>query len=62
MAAVVLSLTLSFIAAVLAWFAVGPRLRLSEDPKQNEVLNVFAYVALAFPVVFGIVFFVVERL
>jgi len=26
------------------------------------VLNVFAYVALAFPVVFGTVFFVVERL
>ena len=62
MAAVVLSLTLSFITAVLAWLAIGPRLRLSADPKQNEVLNVFAYVALAFPVVFGIVFFVIERL
>ncbi len=62
MAAVVLSLTLSFILAVLVWLGIGPRLRLSEDPKQNEVLNVFAYVGLAFPLVFGVVFFVVEKL
>lgn len=62
MAAVVLSLTLSFIVAVLLWLAIGPRLRLSEDPKQNEVLNVFAYLAIGFPFVFGMVFFVVERL
>jgi len=62
MAAVVLSLTLSFILAVLVWLGIGPRLGLSEDPKQNEVLNVFAYVGLAFPLVFGVVFFVVEKL
>ena len=62
MAATVLSLTLSFIVGVLVWFVVGPRLRLSEDPKQNEVLNVFAYVGMAFPVLFGIVFFVIEQL
>lgn len=61
MAAVVLSLTLSFIVAVLVWLGIGPRLRLSEDPRQNEVLNVFAYVAIAFPAVFFIVFFVIER-
>ena len=62
MAAVVLSLTLSFIVAVLLWLAIGPRLRLSEDPKQSEVLNVFAYLVIAFPFVFGMVFFVIERL
>ena len=62
MASVVLSLALSFIVAAVVWLAAGPRLRLSEDPKQNEVLNVFAYLAMAFPVVFGIVFFLVERL
>lgn len=62
MAATVLSLTLSFIVAALIWLAIGPVLTLHADDKQNEVLNVFAYVAIIFPFAFGVVFFAIENL
>lgn len=62
MAAVILSLTVSFIVGVVVWLTVGPRLTLNADDKQNEVLNLFAYVAIAFPFAFGLVFFAVEKL
>ena len=62
MAAAVLSLTLSFIVGALVWLAIGPTLSLDADDKQNEVLNVFAYVAIIFPFAFGFVFFAIENL
>ncbi len=62
MHAAILSLILSFIAAALVWLSVGPRMELNEDPRQNEILNVLAYVAIAFPFCFAIVFFAIEKL
>jgi hypothetical protein len=61
-AAAVLSLTFSFIVGALMWLAIGPVLSLHADDNQNEVLNVFAYIAMVFPFVFGVVFFVIENL
>ena len=62
MHAAILSLILSFIVSALVWLSVGPRMELNEDPRQNEILNVLAYVAIAFPFCFAIVFFAIEKL
>ena len=62
MHAIVLSLILSFIFGAAVWLAVGPRLELNEDSRQNEILNVLVYFAIAFPFCFAIVFFAIERL
>ncbi len=62
MHAAILSLILSFIVAALVWLSAGPRIELNEDPRQNEILNVLAYVAIAFPFCFTIVFFAIEKL
>jgi hypothetical protein len=57
MPAVVLTLALTVIAAGIGWLAIGSRLRLSIDARQNDVLNFVAYVALALPIAFAIVYF-----
>ena len=57
MAGVVLTLTLTVIAAGLFWLAVGSRIRLSADARQNDVMNFVAYLAVALPIAFAIVFF-----
>lgn len=57
MGAVVLALAFSVVLAVIVWITIGARLRLNEDTRQNEILNVFAYVGIIFPVVFALVFF-----
>ena len=62
MAATVLSLPLSFIVATLIWLGIGPVLSLHSDDRQNEVLNVCAYIAIVFPFAFGMVFFGIESL
>lgn len=62
MAATVLSLVLAFILGAGAWLAIGPRLPLNADGDLNQTLNFFAYVGIAFPVVFAAVFFLLERL
>ena len=62
MYAIVLSLILSFIVAAVVWLTLGPRFELNEDSRQNEILNVLAYFAMAFPFCFAIVFFAIERL
>ena len=62
MHAVVLSLILSFIVGTAIWLTLGPRFELNEDSRQNEILNVLAYLAIAFPFCFVIVFFAIERL
>ena len=62
MAAIVLSLALSVLLAALFWLAAGPRLALAADTRQNEVLNVFAYIGILLPFVFAVVFFLVEEL
>ena len=62
MHAVVLSIVLSFIVGAAVWLAVGPRFKLNEDTRQNEILNVLVYFAIAFPFCFAIVFFAIEKL
>ena len=62
MHAAILSLILSFIVAASVWLTVGPRFAFNEDPRQNEILNVAAYFAIAFPFCFVIVFFAIEKL
>ena len=59
MAAVVLSASLAFLLAGTGWLVVPKRLRLAEDQQQNEILNFFAFVGIAFVVAFPVVFFVV---
>ena len=57
MAAVVLALALTVISVGTLWLAIGSRLRLSGDARQNDVLNFLAYAALVLPIAFAIVFF-----
>ena len=57
MPAVVLTLALTVIVAGVGWLAIGSRLRLSNDARQNDVLNFIAYVAIALPITLTIVFF-----
>lgn len=52
MFAILMALVLAVLTGGLAWLVLGNRLRLDPDPHQNEVLNVGAYVAMAFPVIF----------
>ena len=61
-AVIILSVILSFLVAAAVWLTLGPRLKLNEDARQNEILNVLAYFGVAFPFCFAIVFFVIERL
>ncbi len=59
MPALVLSLGSAVILGGCLWLLIGARLKLNEDPAQNDILNVFAYVAALLPICFGIVFFVI---
>lgn len=59
MAAVVLSLGSAVILGGILWLVAGARLKLNEDKDQNDILNVFAYVAVLLPVCFAVVFFVI---
>lgn len=44
------------------WLALGPRLTLSNETDQNEVLNLVVYVGLILPLAFILVFFGLEGL
>ena len=59
---IILSVILSFLVAAAVWLTLGPRFKLNEDARQNEILNVAAYFGIAFPFCFAIVFFVIEKL
>lgn len=62
MAAAILTLALAFICGGGLWLALGPRLPLSEEAEQNEVLNLVIYVGAVLPLAFAVVFFLVEGL
>ena len=62
MPALMLSLGSSVILGGALWLLIGTRLKLNPDASQNDILNIFAYVAALLPVCFGVVFFVLERL
>ncbi|MAN68238.1 MAG: hypothetical protein CMP88_01975 [Gammaproteobacteria bacterium] len=58
MAALVLSLVLSVVIAGALWLMIGSRFEIKEERAYNDLLNVFAYVALLIPPNFLFVFFV----
>ncbi len=62
MAATVLTLALTFIVGGLGWLVMGARFQLTADPERNDLLNLMVYVGALLPVIFVLVFFVVERL
>jgi hypothetical protein len=61
MAAAILTLVLTMIAAGSLWLAIGNRLQLHDDERQNDVLNLAVYATLMLPVFFVVVFFAMER-
>ena len=44
MAAFILSIASAVVIGALLWLLAGPRLKLNEEPVQNEVLNVLVYI------------------
>jgi hypothetical protein len=61
MAAAILTLVLTIIVSGCVWLAVGNRMRLHVDERQNDILNLVVYAVLVLPVAFGVVFFAMER-
>ena len=59
MAASVLTLVVTLVAAGVVWLVFGARLKLSEDRQVNDLLNLGAYYFLCLPVVFIVIFAVV---
>jgi hypothetical protein len=62
MSAIILTLALVVLLASLGWLLFGSRLRLVADPKENDRANLAAYAAMLLPLVFVLVFYLVEHL
>lgn len=62
MAAAILTLALAFLCGGALWLGLGSRLALSEDPAQNEILNLVTLVGGALLPAFLVVFFFLEAL
>ncbi len=61
MAAAILTLVLAFLCGGGAWLIAGARLTLdAANAERNDVLNLLAYIGLAMPITFVIVFFLLE--
>lgn len=58
MAAVVLTLVVSFMGAGILWLVVGDRFALDADVQQNDILNLALYAGILLVPVFLVVFFV----
>ena len=56
MAALILTLILSFVIAGLLWFTLGSRVALAEDSSENDLVNLVLYALGALPVSFVIFF------
>jgi hypothetical protein len=61
MAAAVLTLALTVIAAGAIWLTFGNRLKLDADPRQNDILNLCVYAGALLPLFFVVVFFAMEN-
>ena len=61
MAALILTLVISFMSGGALLLTAGARFSLNEDRERNELLNLLTYVGLLLPAVFLIVFFLIER-
>ena len=59
MAAAVLTLVVTLLAAGGLWLLLGARFRLSDDSQVNDLLNLGAYYFLGLPVVFVVIFAIV---
>ncbi len=60
MAAVILTFVLSFMVGGAIWLLVGAGFALHEDKERNELLNLIVFIGASLPVVFLIVFFLIE--
>ena len=56
MAAVILTLVLSFMAAGVLWLVAGDRFQLDDDVQQNDILNLAIYTGILIVPVFLLVF------
>ncbi len=61
MAALILTLVISFMSGGVLLLTAGARFSLNEERERNELLNLLTYVGLLLPAVFLIVFFLIER-
>ncbi len=61
MAALILTLVISFMSGGALLLTAGARFSLNEEQERNELLNLLAYVGLLLPAVFLVVFFLIER-
>ena len=59
MAAAILTLVVTLMAAGGLWLFLGAKLRLSKDEQVNGLLNLLAYYFVGLPIIFVIVFVVV---
>ena len=62
MAAAILTIVISVVVGGGTWLLAGSRLTLAEEAERNEILNLVTYFAIALPVVFVVVFFLIEKL
>jgi len=62
MAAAVLTFAIAFVCGGGLWLALGPRLALSDEADQNEILNLVVYIGILLPLAFVLVFFGLEDL
>ena len=62
MHAVVLTLAVAFFVAAGLWLTIGSRMKLNEDARQNDILNVLVYFGAALVPSFVVIFFLLERL
>lgn len=50
MAAVLMALVVSLFLAGIGWLLIGSRFAFDADPRQNDLLNLGAYIAIAFTI------------
>ena len=63
MAAAILTLLLAFLCGGGAWLMAGARFNLDAgDRERNDILNLLAYIGASIPVMFVVVFFLLEVL
>ena len=60
MAGGVLTLVITCLVTGVLWFALGSRFKISEEPEQNDILNLAVYAGVVLPLAFLFVFFVVD--
>ena len=61
MAAVVLTLVISFMGAGVLWLTLGGRFHVNNDVQQNDILNLAIYAGILIVPVFVVVFLTLAR-